>query len=339
MADADQAAGPGGGDERAERTRAMYSRVRYPGLDPDANARYVRHRRFVYARMGLDCDTFLRDRTVLDAGCGTGEETLFLASLGPARVVGIDTSAGSLEVARASAARAGLGNVEFRLASVLEVTHFADGSFDYVSSLGCIHHTPDMPRAFDNLCRWTAPGGLLATFVYNPYGHFVYNLQCNALDLIAGQDPDARVRWARRLFDWRRDKTFYREGVAAAYDGRLYDKYGVLYRECLSLSVLLRWYRTRGVEPFGAFPMYARDMVDALMAREGMRTPPTDRRGRLAWRLHRLLPTPGPRQWTWRRRTLMQLLLLGLGCVDYGSAFRVVGRKAGGTADAAGWGR
>jgi SAM-dependent methyltransferase len=313
----------------------MYSRVRYPGLDPEANARYVRHRRFVYQTMGLDCETFVRGRTVLDAGCGTGEETLFLAGLGPAQVIGIDTSAGSLEVARASAARAGLGHVEFRLASVLDASQFADGAFDYVSSLGCIHHTPDMPRAFANLCRWTAPGGMLATFVYNPYGHFVYNLQCDALDLIAGQDPDARVRWARRLFDWRRDKTFYREGVAAAYDGRLYDKYGVLYRQCLSLGALLRWYRSHGLEPVGAFPMYARDMVDALVAREGLQTMPADRRGRVAWRLHQLLPAPGSRQWTWRRRTLMQLLLLGLGCLDYGSAFRLVGRKADTAAAAA----
>ena len=138
------------GASREQRMRAMYSQVRYPGLDPNHNARYVRHRRFVYRCLGLDVDTFFRDKTVLDAGCGTGEEALFIASLGAARVVGIDTSQGSLAVAQAGAERLGLANVEFRPGSVLDTSLFAPGAFDYVSSLGCIHHTPDMPAAFAN---------------------------------------------------------------------------------------------------------------------------------------------------------------------------------------------
>lgn len=322
---------PGMADNRTERIRAMYSGIRYPGLNPAENARYVRHRRYVYATLGIDCEAFFRGKTVLDAGCGTGEETIFLASLGPERVIGIDTSEGSLEVARAGAARVGARNLEFRLASVLDETIFADVSFDYVSSLGCIHHTADMPRAFANLSRMVKPGGHLCTFIYNSYGHFVYDLECSLLDRIAGDEVEARVRWARRLFDWRRNKTFRREGVAASYDGRLYDKYGVLYRESLTLGTLLRWYREQGFEHAGSFPMYLRDMVEGLFARDpdGLPAGIGGRRTAAAV-LRRLIPARhGPREWTWGRRASMQALLLAIGLVDYGSAFRVLGRKRG----------
>ena len=68
------------------------------------------------------------DARILDAGCGTGEETMFLASLGARKIIGIDTSDGSLEYARARARDAGLDNVEFRHVSVLDTETFATGS-------------------------------------------------------------------------------------------------------------------------------------------------------------------------------------------------------------------
>ena len=284
-----------GGDEmsREERVRRMYSEIRYPGLNPEHNARYVRHRRFVYGCLGLDVDRFFHGKTVLDAGCGTGEETLFLASLGAERVIGIDTSRGSLELAREGAERLGLSNVEFREGSVLDTRLFADGFFDYVSSLGCIHHTPDMAAAFANLARMVRPSGHLCTFIYNSWGHFLYNLECDWLDRAAGDIIEARMALARRYLDWRRRKVFAREGIPASYSGRLYDKYGVLYRESISLGRLLAWYRDAGFTHTGSFPMYVRDMVDAMVARDGGLANTSGVRGMAARALSRVLPRRG----------------------------------------------
>jgi SAM-dependent methyltransferase len=316
---------------REERVREMYSQIRYPGLNPEDNARYVRHRRFIYGRLGLDVEGgFFADKTVLDAGCGTGEETLFLASLGPQKVIGIDTSQGSLQLAREGAERAGFDNVEFRYASVLDESLFPNASFDYISSLGCIHHTPDMPGAFANLCRMVKPGGYLCSFIYNSFGHFLYNLECDLLDRIIGDDVEKRVKMARRLFDWRINKRFRREGISASYDGRLYDKYGVLYRESLTLKELLVWYEREGFGHVGSFPMYLKDIVEALTAREGEERGREGGRSHLAYLLNALLREDrGKREWNWSRRTAMQMLLLGFGLYDYGSAFRILGRKTG----------
>ena len=312
--------------ERQRRTREMYTELRYPALDPAENARYERHRRVVYRLLGVDPDTFFRDKTVLDAGCGTGEETLFLASLGPRRIIGIDTSDGSLEHAREAARRAGLDNVEFRHASVLDPQVFADASFDYVSSLGCIHHTPRTRDAFDNLCRMVRPGGHLCTFIYNRFGHFLYNIECDLLDRFVGDDIETRMKWARRLLDWRRGGSFRREGIASSWDHRLYDKYGVLYRDSRSLGELLGWYESRGFEAVGSFPMSVRDMVAAYRGHSGAEA--GGLKGTVARVAEALLPAAdGARRWTLARRTRMQALLFLIGLWDYGSAFRILGRK------------
>jgi 2-polyprenyl-3-methyl-5-hydroxy-6-metoxy-1,4-benzoquinol methylase len=315
-------------EERQRRVREMYSGLRYPALDPADNARYERHRRAVYAMLGIDPDVFFRGKTILDGGCGTGEETLFLASLGPERIVGIDTSEGSLEYARARAAEAGMDNVEFRHVSVLDGTSFEAASFDYVSSLGCIHHTPRMRDAFDNLCRMLRPGGHLCTFIYNSYGHFLYNRQCDLLDRFVGDNVEQRVRVARRWFDWRRATTFQREGVTSTADHRLYDKYGVLYRDSLTVRQLLGWYEANGVQQVASFPMSMRDMLSAYQAHSGEDGSGSKRL--IAQVADRILPAaPQSRQWTWARRAQMQGLLLLLGLYDYGSAFRILGQKDG----------
>ncbi|MFC1525542.1 class I SAM-dependent methyltransferase [Candidatus Latescibacterota bacterium] len=313
------------GNSTEARVRAMYSQIRYPGLSAADNDAYVRHRKYLYQVQGLDLTGWLGGKLVLDAGCGTGEETLFLARQGAARVIGIDTSEGSIEHARQSAAGYGVDNVEFRVASVLDDSLFPDGHFDMVSSLGCIHHTPDTHRAFHNLGRMVRPGGYLNTFIYNSYGHFVYNLQCRLLDLAAGEDVDRRVRLGRRLFEWGSGEGYKREGISGSSEARLYDKYGVLYRDSLPLGSLLDWYREEGFSHVGSFPMYWSDLIDAYEARTN------ELRGMKGRVLRLARGAFGPRRrstdWRWRRRLSVQALLLLLGMRDYGSSCRVLGQK------------
>ena len=315
-------------DTREDRTRQMYTRLRYPRLDPDDMATYVRHRRYVYGRLGLDLDEFFKGKSVLDAGCGTGEETLFLAQLGADRVVGLDSSEGSIEYARKAAQEAGIENVEFRVDSVLDEQAMPAQAFDYVTSLGCIHHTPDTRGAFRNLSRAVKPGGNLCTFIYNSYGHFVYNLQCDLLDCFAGDDVEKRIVWARRLFARGAEAPSTREGVAISFEAKLYDMYGVLYRDSVSLSKLLSWHEEEDLIPVDSFPMYLRDMLDSYKSRLPDGGWPDSSKGRLARFLDALTPDDYcSRKWTWPRRFSMQALMLAMSLHDYGSAFRVLARK------------
>lgn len=100
---------------------------------------------------------------VLDLGCGAGLD-VFLAShrVGPqGRVIGVDLTPEMVERARASAAAAGLQNVEFRLGDA-EAIPAEDGSVDLVISNCVLNLVPDKHKAFREIARVLKPGGRIA---------------------------------------------------------------------------------------------------------------------------------------------------------------------------------
>ena len=104
-------------------------------------------------------------RTVLDFGCGTGTATPFLIDILKAeRVVGVDVSSKSLDVARRTHAAL---PVEFRLMSECRPT----ASVDLAFCNGVFHHVAPAHRA-DTARYITAclrPGGLFALWDNNPW--------------------------------------------------------------------------------------------------------------------------------------------------------------------------
>jgi len=89
----------------------------------------------------LHHDTMFAPGTlVLECGCGTGAQTVFLASRNPgARIVSVDVSAASLEQARGRVAAAGHRNVEFLEADIFELP-FPDALFDHVFLCFVLEH-------------------------------------------------------------------------------------------------------------------------------------------------------------------------------------------------------
>jgi SAM-dependent methyltransferase len=96
--------------------------------------------------------------TVLDAGCGTGENALHLASLG-LRVVGVDVAETALSTARRKAAVRGLA-ADFVVADALHLDRL-DRVFETVLDCGLFHtFDDDERRAYvASLASVTARGG------------------------------------------------------------------------------------------------------------------------------------------------------------------------------------
>ena len=110
----------------------------------------------------LHVDTGFPDgSTVLEAGCGTGAQTVALArrSTG-ARIVAVDVSAASLAEAQARISAAGLGNVEFRQADLLALP-FAPASFDHIFLCFVLEHLPDPAETLAALRPFLRPGGTI----------------------------------------------------------------------------------------------------------------------------------------------------------------------------------
>lgn len=103
----------------------------------------------------------LRGRWVLDAGCGSGRLAQTLGALG-ANVVGLDLTSSVI----AAAARNLLPNVHYLRADLMRPP-FAAQSFDFVWSIGVLHHTGAADRGFRQLAGLVAPGGRLAVWLYS----------------------------------------------------------------------------------------------------------------------------------------------------------------------------
>ncbi|HEX9183042.1 MAG TPA: methyltransferase domain-containing protein [Burkholderiales bacterium] len=97
--------------------------------------------------------------TVLEAGCGTGAQTVTLARNSPgARFTSIDVSAGSLSEAMARVEAAGFANVQFRQADLFDLPYTA-GSFDHVFLCFVLEHLARPEAALAKLKAVLRPGG------------------------------------------------------------------------------------------------------------------------------------------------------------------------------------
>lgn len=96
---------------------------------------------------------------VLEAGCGTGAQTVTLARNSPgARFVSVDVSAASLAEAKRRMAAAAIANVELRQADIFALP-FAPRSFDHVFVCFVLEHLPRPLEALAVLKQLLRPGG------------------------------------------------------------------------------------------------------------------------------------------------------------------------------------
>ncbi|PZR99800.1 MAG: hypothetical protein DLM67_02990 [Candidatus Nephthysia bennettiae] len=104
----------------------------------------------------------LRGSLVLDVGCGMGRFT-DVASRWGATVVGVDLTAAVDSAAANLGARP---NVQLMQADAFSLP-LRERSFDFVFSIGVLHHTPSTRAAFERLPRLLKPGGRIAIWVYS----------------------------------------------------------------------------------------------------------------------------------------------------------------------------
>ncbi len=114
---------------------------------------------------------FRRGDTVLDVGCGTGRDTIYLASLG-VRVTAIDVSPGMMAELRTKLAQSSLASaVDARVGDTTEVMAQLPGPFDGLVSSFAVLNTVDLRSFGREAARLLRPGGRLVAHVLSPgYG-------------------------------------------------------------------------------------------------------------------------------------------------------------------------
>jgi SAM-dependent methyltransferase len=103
----------------------------------------------------------LKSATVLDAGCGMGRHARQIAPI-CGRIVAVDFSR-AIEAAARNLQ--GLENVQCVQAD-LRALPLADGQFDFVYSLGVLHHLDDTQGVLRHLVEKAKPGGRVRIYLY-----------------------------------------------------------------------------------------------------------------------------------------------------------------------------
>jgi SAM-dependent methyltransferase len=130
-----------------------------------------------------------KDARCLDYGCGTGTAAPFLLEhLGLSRVVGVDLSEESLEIARAQNSSA---TTEFH---PLQALDGMEGQFDLAYCNGVFHHIPIAERAacMSAVFRALKPGGWFGFWENNPWNPMVHFMMSRV-----PFDKDAIMLWPR----------------------------------------------------------------------------------------------------------------------------------------------
>src|SRR5215510_2236413 len=100
---------------------------------------------YLYLRRALDRVKSLDPKNILDAGCGSGDHTFYLARRFPtARVLGIDIDETLIIRNRAVATALRLPNISFEVASVAEPI---GGSFELIVSIDVLEHLVEQQKA------------------------------------------------------------------------------------------------------------------------------------------------------------------------------------------------
>ncbi|MBD0371757.1 MAG: methyltransferase domain-containing protein [Pyrinomonadaceae bacterium] len=119
---------------------------------------YETNFRWYFERFSADA---FKDKLVLDAGCGTGRHTYYVSRTAR-EVVAMDLSQ-AIEVAARN--NQDKPNAHFIQADIYHPP-FPPGSFDFIYSLGVLHHLPDPEKGFRSLLKLLRAGGFMNIYLY-----------------------------------------------------------------------------------------------------------------------------------------------------------------------------
>lgn len=145
--------------EVADKVRNMYESFPYPRW------RQLEETKFTWRE---------QDRAALEkpgatglvAGCGTGRESCQLAAAFPdADILAVDITAASLSYAINKAEQYGIKNVAHIQADIMELPKLGR-SFDYIHSVGVLHHMADPEQGWQTLANLLKPDGIMHIGLY-----------------------------------------------------------------------------------------------------------------------------------------------------------------------------
>ncbi|MBP5384503.1 MAG: class I SAM-dependent methyltransferase [Lachnospiraceae bacterium] len=149
----------------------------------------------------------LKDKRILDLGCGTGERCIDYIKRGASKVTGVDISEKMLEVAKS---RNSDPSIEY-LKMPMEDIGAIDGTFDLVISSLALHYVEDFAGVVKNVRRLLCDGGIFLFSQEHPFATCYSGTEDRWTRDENGKKIHANI--ADYCIERRNDSTWFVEGV------------------------------------------------------------------------------------------------------------------------------
>ncbi len=113
----------------------------------------------LFQRLGMD----VKNKDVLEIGCGNGYGAFLLNQLQPKSYIGLDMMEEQIAIARQK-----YPQYKFIVQDAADLSQFADASKDVIVIFGVLHHIPEWRKTLDEIARVLKPNGQL--FLEEPRG-------------------------------------------------------------------------------------------------------------------------------------------------------------------------
>lgn len=201
----------------------------------------------------------LKGKRVLDAGCGGGRYSKICGEAG-AIVIGADHSSA---IEKAEKLCSHLDRVHF-LQADLKHLPLQKGSFDYVFSIGVMHHDAKTKDVFDAVAKMVKPGGKYAVWLYRRNQWWQEKLNRWLRKKTTKWSDDELEEWAKRGAKLGGipvlNKTFNKIVNFSAHpneENRIcdtYDWYAPEYQHHHTVEELSKWFLDAGFEDLKVLP-------------------------------------------------------------------------------------
>jgi len=185
------------------------------------------------------------DKNIIDAGCGTGQFTCFLAIKGR-KVLGVDFSEKSLKKADFLKDKLDIPAVRFLKKDLLD-SDLHKESFDYTFCCGVLHHTPDPYLGFKNLVKITKPGGFIIIGLYNRYGRVLHKFRQFLIRRIIKSKQTTKNSFIKK-------QLVVLENDHQKIDSWYADQYINPYESTHTIGEIFKWFQKNGISYINSFP-------------------------------------------------------------------------------------
>ena len=187
-------------DKITKKVANMYKKYPYPS--PSTEVNQTNELLNLLRIFELESNIQLKNKKFLDAGSGSGHRIVNVAQhYKNWNFLGIDISDTSLKISQTIKNKNNLKNIKFKKYNLMNPT-FNLGKFDFILSMGVLHHLSNPNKGLENILKVLKKDGMIFVYLYGKLGGHKRILNKKLLSLLLNKkksDYDLGIKLVRDL--------------------------------------------------------------------------------------------------------------------------------------------